>query len=62
MFFIPATEIEILDIINYLKIPTSNGHDNITTNIVKECKYQFAPLLMHLVNNSFSEGYVPNDR
>ena len=57
MFFTPVTEI---DIINSLKNCTSKGHGNITTNIVKECKYQFAPLLAHLVNNSFSEGYVPN--
>ena len=31
------------------------------TNIVKQCEYQNHPLLMYLVNNSFSEGYVPND-
>ena len=60
MFF-TVTEIKILDIINSLKNFTSKGHDNITTNIVKQCKNQFAPLLMHLLNNSFSEGYVPND-
>ena len=40
---------------------TSKGHDNITTNIVKECKYQFDTLFMHVVNNSFSECYEPND-
>ena len=51
MFFTPVTKIEIVDIINSLKNSTSKGHDYITTNIVKECKYQFVHLLMHLVNN-----------
>ena len=27
-------------------VPTSKGHENITG----ECKYQFTPILMHLVN------------
>ena len=61
VFFIPVTKIEILDIINSPNNSTSKGHDNITTNIDKECKYQFSPLLMHLVNNSLSDGYAPND-
>ena len=51
MCFTPVTKIEILDINNSLKYSTSKGHDNITTNIVKECQYQFSPPLMHLVNN-----------
>ena len=39
MFLTTVTEIEIFDIINSLKNSTSKGHDNITTNVVKECKY-----------------------
>ena len=42
MFFLPVTEIENLNIINSLENSTNKGHDSITTNIVKECKYPFA--------------------
>ena len=42
LLFFPITEINILDIINSLTNTTSKGHDSVTTNIDKECKYQFS--------------------
>jgi hypothetical protein len=61
MFFTPVTESEVIDIIGSLKNSTSKGHDNISTNIVKECKLEFAPILVHIINCSFCDGCVPNN-
>ena len=59
MYFSPATDEEVLDIISGLKNTNSLGHDNIPNKVVKYCKSELAHIICHIVNQSMADGVFP---
>ena len=59
MFCTPATDIEILKIVNKFKTNKSPGPDNIGTQLLKEVISSIIQPLLHIFNMSFTSGVVP---
>ena len=57
----PTCEAEILHTTKNLKASTSEGFDNISTQIIKQTMKEVATPLAHIVNLSPSHGIFPND-
>jgi hypothetical protein len=51
--------LEVASIINGLKNNTSPGVDEVSANILKECRYILSEPVAHLVNCSFESGIFP---
>ena len=60
LFFTPTDTHEIIKIVKSLKNSNSSGHDEITTNLLKQIIIDIAPPLMHIFNLSLSNGVYPN--
>ena len=56
----PTDENEVCKIKTNLK-NSSPGHDGIDINIIKHIKHAIITLLLHLCNQSFSQGKIPNE-
>ena len=61
LFMFPTCEAEILHTTTHLKASTSEGFDNISTQILKQTMKEVATPLTHIVNLSLSHGIFPND-
>ena len=58
----PICEAEILHTTTNLKASTSKGHENVSTQLLKQTVKEVATPLAHIVNLSLSHGIFPNDR
>ena len=59
-FDLPSvTPSQVIRIIEKLKNSEACGHDDISTNAMKELKYSIAPSLAHIINCSFKQGKYP---
>lgn len=56
----PVDSSEIYNIIHNLKTKKSYGIDEIPPSLIKKCASQLAPPLSFLINQSFTEGEVPD--
>lgn len=54
----PTNQQEIVNIIKSMK-KKSPGHDDISINVIKECKHEISSFLEHIINTSFIEGCFP---
>ena len=57
----PTNEAEILHTTTNLKASTSEGFDNISTQILKQTMKEVATPLTHIINLSLYHGIFPND-
>ncbi|MFZ2540057.1 MAG: reverse transcriptase family protein [Oscillospiraceae bacterium] len=60
MFFAPATDQETIEVITNLKYTNSLGNDNIPSLVIRDCKYELAYILTHIINNAMNEGVFPD--
>ena len=60
LFLHPATELEVLRLINELPNKKSSGFDKIDNTLLKEIKFEIATPLTILFNTSLSEGTFPD--
>ena len=60
LFFIPTTPDDIMAIISNLKSKSSSGHDGVSSKLVKDLNYALSLPLSIIINNSLSEGLVPD--
>ena len=60
IYFSPITYHDILDIVAKLKNKTSQGHDGISTKLVKSSITHIATPLTHIFNQSLCTGKVPD--
>ena len=60
MFFLPAIDCEINDIIGNLKNSNSKGPDNLPVSLIKFCSAELNSILTHLINTSLTEGCFPD--
>ena len=60
LFLMPTDENEVCKIITTLK-NSSPGHDGIDIKIIKHIKHAIITPLVHLCNQSFSQGKIPNE-
>ena len=56
----PTDENEVCKIITTLK-NSSRGHDGIDIKIIKHIKHAIITPLVHLCNQSFTHGKIPNE-
>ncbi len=61
MFLDPTSPQEIINITSKLKSKTSQGHDEISTKLLKQCINHLASPLSHIINQSMLTGIVPSD-
>ena len=61
LFMFPTNEAEILHTTTNLKASTSEGFDNISTQIIKQTMKEVATPLTHIINLSLYHGIFPND-
>jgi len=61
IFFKPADDIEIQQIINSLKNSHSKGHDDLSVNTAKNCSNHLSKPLCIIFNKSMRDGIIPND-
>ncbi len=52
---------DIINIVSKLKSKTGQGHDEISTKLVKQSITYIATPLSHIINQSMSTGIVPQD-
>ena len=57
----PTNESEILDVIKYLNINKSSGHDNISNKLLKICCKGIGKFLSRIVNLIFETGIYPKN-
>ena len=57
--FNKVTTGQVIRVIEHLKNSDACGHDDISTNAMKQMKYSIAPSLAHIINLSFSQGKYP---
>ena len=60
IFFEPATETEVITIVNLLRPKTAAGYDGISTWSVKEVIDVISKPLTHIINLSLQSGIVPD--
>ena len=60
-FMFPPCEAEILHTTTNLKAITSEGYDNVSTQLIKQTVKERDTPLAHIVNLSLSHGIFPND-
>ena len=60
MYLVPATEQEILEIIQNLENKSSSGDDYISNLIIKTASTIIAPYLTYLINKSMNQGVFPD--
>lgn len=58
-FIAPTTIIEVKSVVRNLKNKRSTGFDNFSVKLVKAIIDDIAPVLVHLINNSFMKGIFP---
>ncbi|XP_046686929.1 uncharacterized protein LOC124372572 [Homalodisca vitripennis] len=56
----PTTLKEVQKIIDSLKPKTSAGNDEVSAKLLKYCKNELSPILVHIINKSFSQGIFPS--
>ena len=61
LFMFPTCEAEILHTTTNLKASTSEGHDNVSTKLLKQIVKEVATPLDHTVIILVSHGMFPND-
>ena len=61
LFMFPTCEAEILHTTTNLKASTSEGYDNVSTQLLKQTVKEVATPLAHIVNLSLSHDIFPND-
>lgn len=61
MFFDPIFPHDIINIVSKLKSKTSQGHDNLSSKLVKQSIHQIAIPMAHIINQSMVTGTVPLD-
>ena len=54
-----VTPSQVVRVIEKLKNSEACGHDDVSTNALKEMKYSLAPSLAHIINLSFEQGKFP---
>jgi hypothetical protein len=59
IFISPCTVSEIVKCIESLNNTKAVGFDGVSTHIIKKCSRAIAPILTHLINESFSQGKFP---
>jgi hypothetical protein len=59
IFMTPTDSEEILSIANKMKGKRSEGHDGISTWLLKKCIKEIATPLTHIINKSLENGTVP---
>ena len=57
---VPTTPGDIIAIISSFKSKTSNGHDGVSSKLVKDLKYALSFPLSIIINNSLAMVLVPN--
>ena len=60
LYMEPVHRLELINRCNCLKAKTSMGHDNISTQLLKEYIWNTADPLTHIFNFSFDSGIVPD--
>jgi len=60
MKLIPVTEIDVTDIIKFLKNKNSSGYDGIPNNILKQCVNEISKPLTFTFNLSLATGVFPD--
>ena len=59
MFLDPTTPVELWQTTTKLKRKTTQGHDQISTNLMKESIDYILFPLTHIINKSLTSGIVP---
>ena len=59
-FLSPVCEQDVILFINSLKNSCASGHDGISNNLLKQCKYVLSNVLCFLINWSAVSGIFPN--
>ena len=60
MYLFPATEQEILEVIQNLETKSSSGDDYISNLMIKTASTSIAPYLTWLINKSLNQGVFPD--
>lgn len=58
-FLSPLSDHDVVALINNLKPSNSSGYDNISNNLLKNCKYLICQPLSYLINLSLEQGVFP---
>ena len=61
MFLEPVSELTVIETSKKLKSKSSSGHDEISTNLLKETIDIVIKPITHIVNKSFDAGIVPSN-
>ena len=61
IFLDPITPLDTINITSKLKNKTSQGHDNISTKLIKQSIEQISTPLTHILNQSMTTGIVPQN-
>ena len=61
IFLDPTTPLDTINITSKLKNKTSQGHDNISTKLIKQSIEQISTPLTHILNQSMTTGIVPQN-
>ena len=60
IFLDPVSKVDIANIVSNLKNKTSQGHDGISTKLVKQTIGPILDVITHIINISLLEGIVPD--
>lgn len=58
-FMAPINAIEVVLMIQRLKSSNSTGHDEVSNNLLKKCKYEICDIVAYLINKSVENGVFP---
>ena len=61
MFLEPVSELTVIETSKKLKSKSSSGHDEISSNLLKETIDIVIKVITHIVNKSFDAGIVPSN-
>ena len=61
IFLDPMTPLDTIDITSKLKNKTSQGHDNISTKLIKQSIEQISTPVTHILNQSMTTSIVPQN-
>ena len=61
IFLDPIAPLDTINITSKLKNKTSQGHDNISTKLIKQSIEQISTPLTHILNQSMTTGIVPQN-
>lgn len=58
-FMHPISSFDVVKMIQRLKNSNAAGHDEISNNLLKKCKYEICDIIAHLINLSVKNGVFP---